>query len=177
MTAYEPCSLCGGHGTRTSASGDIADCYECDGSGHVRARDSKGRFVRLEEEPQGPDMSDTIERWLVAADVYPIPPDDGPEFDAWCEANDCRPLAGRRRAWSHPCQSYIRDAYGIAYAEGEGPFLVYRDDLVEPSRLMTAEAKAVIDAAIVARFEHYDLGALRRLGTAVDTYIAARSDQ
>lgn len=45
-SAYESCPSCGGHGHVFDGAKSEPDwCRECGSSGHVRARDNRGRFL------------------------------------------------------------------------------------------------------------------------------------
>jgi DnaJ-class molecular chaperone len=53
-TIWVQCSACRGYGMAEHWNGegcDIGDCYYCKGSGLERARDSKGRFIKIDVTP------------------------------------------------------------------------------------------------------------------------------
>lgn len=67
------------------------------------------------------------------------PKTNGKKFAKWCEDNGFTPIGSGRRAWSSSLGTYLRDASGIAYADGE-PFLFYEEDLVDIDKLLEKEA-------------------------------------
>jgi hypothetical protein len=66
------------------------------------------------------------------------PKTNGKKFDKWCDDNGFTPMNGGRRAWSSSLSTYLRDADGVAYADGE-PFLFYEEDLVDIESLIRTE--------------------------------------
>jgi len=78
-------------------------------------------------------------------DLDYAPTTNGKKFAKWCEEHGFTPLNGGRRAWSSSLSTYLRDASGVAYADGE-PFLFYEEDLVDTEAIIsTAVREARID--------------------------------
>lgn len=66
------------------------------------------------------------------------PKTNGKKFKEWCKDGGFTFIGGERRAWSSSLSTYLRDADGIAYADGE-PFLFYEEDLIDIQALIRTE--------------------------------------
>lgn len=66
------------------------------------------------------------------------PKTNGKKFKEWCKDSGFTFIGGGRRAWSSSLSTYLRDADGIAYADGE-PFLFYEEDLIDIQSLIRTE--------------------------------------
>ena len=66
------------------------------------------------------------------------PKTNGKKFKEWCKDSGFTYIGGGRRAWSSSLSTYLRDADGIAYADGE-PFLFYEEDLIDIQSIIRTE--------------------------------------
>lgn len=74
---------------------------------------------------------DSIEQYgYIKVRLNYAPKTNGKKFKEWCDNNGFIPMNSGRRGWSSSLGTYLRDASGIAYADGE-PFLFYEEDLVD----------------------------------------------
>lgn len=72
------------------------------------------------------------------------PKTNGKKFKEWCKDGGFTFIGGGRRAWSSSLSTYLRDADGIAYADGE-PFLFYEEDLIDTQALIRTEKLKLLD--------------------------------
>ena len=77
----------------------------------------------------------TNERYL-KIQVRLAPKTNGKKFSRWCEEWGFTPLNAGRRAWSSSLSTYLRDADGVAFSNGE-MFLYYEEDAVDMEALIT----------------------------------------
>lgn len=71
------------------------------------------------------------------------PKTNGEKFKEWCKDSGFTFIGGGRRAWSSSLSTYLRDADGIAYADGE-PFLFYEEDLIDIQSIIRTEKLKVL---------------------------------
>jgi hypothetical protein len=64
------------------------------------------------------------------------PTTNAKKFAKWCEKYGFSPIGSGRRAWCSSLNTYLRDASGVAFADGE-MFLFYEEDLVDVNTLIT----------------------------------------
>ena len=74
------------------------------------------------------------------------PTDSEEAFAEWCKKHGfyCFGLDVGRRAWCSSLSTYLRDAAGIAYNDGE-PLLFYEEDVLDEQALINQQIKSVLD--------------------------------
>lgn len=74
--------------------------------------------------------TDELKEGYIKVQLDYAPKTNGKKFKAWCDKYGFAYLGVGRRAWCSSLGTYLRDASGIAFSDGE-MFLFYEEDLVD----------------------------------------------
>lgn len=80
------------------------------------------------------DTIDELKTGYLKVELDYAPKTNGKKFDTWCAKYGFSPIGSGRRAWCSSLSTYLGDASGVAFNDGE-MVLFYESDLVDVSAL------------------------------------------
>lgn len=89
-------------------------------------------------------MSKELKEGYIKIQYDLAPKTNGKKFATWCEKYGFTPLNGGRRAWSSGLGTYLRDASGVGFSDGE-MFLFYEEELINVTKLTNQKILEVLE--------------------------------